>query len=73
MADELTALREQDPDRTQASARLRVSHQVRRAVGETQSRALLALRDQGRINDSTYLALQLELDREQSALPGSAA
>jgi CPA1 family monovalent cation:H+ antiporter len=66
MADELESLRAEDEDRrAEARARLSVSCEVRRAVTETQAQELLRLRDAGRINDSTYLALQLELDRER--------
>jgi len=36
---------------------------VRAAVAEAQDEALLCLRDTGAINDKTYVALQLELDR----------
>ena len=65
MADELTALRDSDEDtRALAGARLAVSRDVRRAVAEAQAEELLRLRDRGTINDKTYLALQLELDRK---------
>jgi monovalent cation/hydrogen antiporter len=64
MVDELMTLTDQDDDdRRRASARLAVSHEVRREVVKAQDAALLALRDQGRINDKTYMHLQLDLDR----------
>lgn len=64
MDDELTSLRSADAEaRHHAEARLAVSNDVRREVGLAQERALLALRDSGAINDKTYTALQLELDR----------
>ncbi len=66
MADELTALKDADLDaRHRASARLAVSLEVRTAVAAAQSQALLRLRDAGRINDRTYTAMQLEMDRRQ--------
>lgn len=70
MADELVTLREVDKEqRAQARERMSVSRDVRRAVADEQERALLALRDSGRINDNTYLDLQLALDRERRAGP----
>ncbi len=72
MADELVSLRDGDEDqRTQARGRLTVNRDVRRAVAESQARELLMLRDTGRINDSTYLDLQLELDRQIRGDPGA--
>ncbi|MBL8860763.1 MAG: Na+/H+ antiporter [Planctomycetes bacterium] len=66
MADELATLRAEDEEqRKEAHARVAVSRAVRSAVAEQQARELLALRDSGRINDKTYLTLQLELDRER--------
>jgi hypothetical protein len=47
----------------EARTRLAVSDDVHRAVLVAQSHELLALRDRGAINDQTYLALQLELDK----------
>ncbi len=65
MVDELAALLEQDEEkRAIARTSLSVSREVRRAVVEEQSRALLELRDKGVINDRTYLELQLDIDRE---------
>ncbi len=64
MQDELTALRDQDVEnRQRAGIRLAVSQEVRRAVTLAQQAALLALRDRGAINDQSYIALQLDLDR----------
>jgi CPA1 family monovalent cation:H+ antiporter len=68
MTDEIATLRDEDAERRQAAhARLSVSQDVRAAVADEQARELLRLRDQGRINDHTYLALQLDLDRERGA------
>lgn len=65
MQDELAALRDADHERRRAArSRLDVSQAVREAVVVQQTHELLALRDAGRINDRTYLALQLDLDRE---------
>lgn len=64
MADELMTLTDQDDDhRRRATARLAVSQEVRREIVKAQDAALLAMRDQGRINDKTYMHLQLDLDR----------
>lgn len=66
MQDELSSLRDEDEERRRAArTRLDVNLEVREAVVTQQARELLALRDGGRINDRTYLALQLELDRER--------
>lgn len=68
MADELTTLRELDEGfKRSAVVRLSVSQEVTRAVRQAQNEALLKLRDEGAINDQTYLALQLELDRNGTA------
>lgn len=64
MADELVTIRDEDEEeRKLASTRLAVSLDVHREVARAQANALLALRDQGKINDNTYMELQLELDR----------
>jgi len=64
MADELVTLRDEDDEtRLQAESRMAVSREVRREVQRAQENALLALRDTGRINDRSYMKLQLELDR----------
>ncbi len=66
MADELVTLRDEDRElRDQARARLAVSRDVRRAVADEQARELLILRDSGKINDQTYVGMQLDLDRER--------
>jgi Na+/H+ antiporter len=64
MADELEMMRDADADaRKRAHIRLAVSDEVRGEVIRAQESALRALRDQGGINDRTYIDLQLELDR----------
>jgi CPA1 family monovalent cation:H+ antiporter len=66
MQDELSSLREQDEEaRLRARQRLDVSREVRAAVYEAQSKALLTLRDGQKINDLVHKGLQLELDRAQ--------
>jgi CPA1 family monovalent cation:H+ antiporter len=73
MADELVTLRDADTESSrQAATRLAVSNEVRREVAKSQERALLLLRDTGRINDNTYLELQLELDRAHVEEPVTA-
>jgi CPA1 family monovalent cation:H+ antiporter len=68
MADELQALRDADADaRNRASARMAVSDEVRGEVIQSQQSSLIALREKGEINDKTYLALQLELDRADAS------
>ncbi len=68
MLDELQTLRDEDEqERRSALSRVVVSRQVRLEVAAAQERALLALRDAGRINDKTYDRLRLELD--QASLP----
>ena len=54
--------------RVRAKRRMAVSREVRRAVWEAESAALLQLRDAGEINDRMHQDLQLELDREHSSL-----
>jgi len=69
MNDRLKELREIDEsERHRAARRLEVSREVRLAVWESESTALLALRDAGGINDRCYQDLQLELDREHTGL-----
>jgi hypothetical protein len=71
MSDELATMRAEDEEeRQRALGRLEVSREVRRAVFEAESQELLRLRDAGRINDNTYLELQLEIDREGRASGG---
>ncbi len=71
MADELVTLRDEDHEqRDLARARMSVSRDVRRAVADEQAHELLRMRDSGRINDQTYVGMQLELDRERRARAG---
>jgi CPA1 family monovalent cation:H+ antiporter len=71
MSDELASLRALDAEQqAEARTRLAVSDDVHRAVLVAQSHELLALRDRGAINDQTYLALQLELDKRGVAARG---
>jgi CPA1 family monovalent cation:H+ antiporter len=64
MADELAMLHEEnEEERRLAQARVAVSQEVRQQVAHAQQAALLKMRDEGGINDKTYLDLQLELDR----------
>jgi CPA1 family monovalent cation:H+ antiporter len=68
MQDELASLRERDEaERLRARRRLDVSRDVRSAIYEAQSQALLALRDAQRVNDLVHAELQLELDRARPA------
>ena len=72
MSDQLAELRALDEnERSQAARRLAVSREVRLAVWEAESAALLQLRDAGTINDAAHQELQLGLDRERADL-GSA-
>jgi CPA1 family monovalent cation:H+ antiporter len=74
MADELQTLRDEDADeRRSALSRMNVSRQVRLEVAAAQERALLHLRDSGRINDKTYDRLRLELDQSMLSLAREAA
>ncbi|MCY3002742.1 MAG: Na+/H+ antiporter [Planctomycetota bacterium] len=74
MADELRTLEDKDEaTRKAARSRLDVTQDVRREVVESQRRALLNLRDGGRINDRTYMGLLLELDRAHLATASSPA
>jgi CPA1 family monovalent cation:H+ antiporter len=67
MHDELVTLRDADADSArEAATRLAVSIDVQREVVRVQERELLRLRDTGKINDNTYLELQLELDRSHA-------
>lgn len=64
MQDELESLREHDEaERRRARQRLDVSREVRVAIHEAQSQALLGLRDSQRIDDLLYTQMQLEIDR----------
>jgi monovalent cation/hydrogen antiporter len=69
MSDQLAALQAEDAMvRSKALQRLAVAEDVRRAVYEAQTQALLALRDKGTVNDRVHQALQLDLDRSNSEL-----
>lgn len=69
MSDQLTSLQaESAMARAQALQRLTVAGDVRRAVYEAQTDALLALRDQGVVNDRVHQELQLDLDRANADL-----
>jgi CPA1 family monovalent cation:H+ antiporter len=69
MNDLLEELRDLDETaRLRAERRLAVSRDVRRAVWEAESAALLKLRDAGEINDRIHQDLQIELDREHAGL-----
>lgn len=68
LADELTALKDADSEaRRSAQVRLSVSQEVRREVRLAMEKALMELRESGRINDKTFLDLQLALDRDSIA------
>ncbi len=74
MLDELQTLRDEDEhERRSALSRVVVSRQVRIEVAAAQERALLALRDAGRINDKTYDLLRLDLDRANLPVAQQAA
>ena len=69
MSDQLASLQAEDTlVRDQAKQRLAVTREVRRAVYEAQAAALLALRNQGVVNDRVHQDLQLDLDRASSDL-----
>ena len=70
MSDQLASLQAEDAmTRAHALQRLAVAAEVRRAVYRAQADALLALRDQGVVNDRVHQELQLDLDRA-NALSG---
>jgi CPA1 family monovalent cation:H+ antiporter len=69
MSDRLAELREiEESRRKHARRRLEVSREVRRAVWQAETAALLRLRDAGEINDRDHQELQLEIDREHADL-----
>jgi CPA1 family monovalent cation:H+ antiporter len=69
MSDQLSSLEAEDSlARAEALQRLAVTVDVRRAVYEAQTKALLALRDRGAVNDRVHQELQLELDRDSADL-----
>ena len=53
---------------SRSGKRLAVAGDVRRAIYQAQAAALLALRDQGVVNDRVHQELQLDLDRANSDL-----
>ncbi len=72
MSDHLASLQSEDATlRSEALQRLTVDADVRRAVYQAKTDALLALRDRSVVNDRVYQELQLELDRANADLRGS--
>jgi len=64
MVDQLEALKAEDAvERGHAQHRLAVAEEVRRAIYQAQSHALLRLRDREEVNDRVHQFLQLDLDR----------
>jgi CPA1 family monovalent cation:H+ antiporter len=69
MSDRLASLQDEDAVvRERARRRLSVTGEVRRAIYEAQTEALLELRDQGVVNDRVHQELQLDLDRAAADL-----
>ena len=69
MTDQLASLRDEDAmARAQALKRLAVAGEVRRAVYQAQTKALLGLRDRGVVNDRVHQEMQLDLDRAHADL-----
>jgi CPA1 family monovalent cation:H+ antiporter len=69
MSDRLAELSElEESERKQATRRLEVSRDVRRAVWQAETAELLRLRDTGEINDRDHQNLQLQIDREHADL-----
>ncbi len=69
MSDSLAALQSEDEMvRSEALHRLSVAADVRRAVYQAKTDALMALRDRGVVNDRVHQDLQLDLDRSNSDL-----
>jgi len=67
MADQLASLKTDDAVvRSEALRRLDVAREVRRAVYQAKTGALLSLRDRGGLNDRAHQELQLDLDRENA-------
>lgn len=65
MQDELVSLRDADEERRHAArTRLSVSAEVHAEVARAQAAKLRELRDSGALNDNSFLALLLELDRQ---------
>jgi len=69
MSDQLASLQDEDAmARAQALRRLSIAGDVRRAIYQAQTNALLTLRDQGVVNDRVHQEMQLELDRATTDL-----
>ena len=69
MSDQLSSLEAEDSlARAEAMQRLAVTVDVRHAIYEAQTTALLRLRDNGTVNDRVHQELQLELDRASTDL-----
>jgi monovalent cation/hydrogen antiporter len=69
MSDQLASLQDEDAmARAHALKRLSVAGDVRRAIYQAQTDALLTLRDQGVVNDRVHQELQLDLDRANTDL-----
>src|SRR5262249_31530483 len=69
MTDQLAALRDEDAvAKAQALRRVSVTEDVRRAVYQAQTAALLDLRDREVVNDRIHQELQLDLDRSHADL-----
>ncbi|HME71542.1 MAG TPA: Na+/H+ antiporter [Myxococcota bacterium] len=69
MSDQLASLQSEDElVRTEALRHLAVTDEVRREVYRAKTDALLALRDQGALNDRLHHQLQLDLDRANADL-----
>jgi CPA1 family monovalent cation:H+ antiporter len=69
MSDQLASLQsENGMVRTEALRRLAVDEDVRRAVYQAKTDALLSLREHGALNDRAHQQLQLDLDRTNADL-----
>jgi len=69
MSDQLASLKAEDAmAQAHAKRRLEVADEVRHAVYEAQTDALLALRDRGEVNDRVHQILQLDLDRSNAGV-----
>ena len=69
MSEHLASLQDEDAvARAEALQGLSVASEVRRAVYQAQTEALLKLRDHGTVNDRIHQELQLALDRANSDL-----
>jgi monovalent cation/hydrogen antiporter len=69
MSDQLASIQAEDAMvRSEALRRLEVAGDVRRAVYQAKTDALLALRNNGALNDKVHQELQLDLDRANADL-----